>query len=92
MASHYKTFISWQNMLSEVLNETLFPTNIRELTADQVSQIKHTLNGLLSPETLHADGEASQSEVDGKLEHYRMICREISANTAHKLEFSDLDY
>ena len=92
MAAHYKTFIAWQNMLSEMLNETKLPNDIRELTSEDVNRIKSTLENLLSPETLHSDGEATEEEVKGKLEHYRMIYREISENTKHKIDFSDLNY
>lgn len=92
MTAHYKTFIAWQNMLSELLNESMLPSDIRKLTSEDVDQIKSTLENLLSPETLYSDGEATEEEVKGKLEHYRMIYREISANTKHKIEFSDLNY
>lgn len=90
MPKHYKHFASRQNMMNKPFNLPLYPEDIRELTKEDFFRIKEVLACYLSPETLHCDGEATQEEVDESLEHYLMLCREISVNTSFNLDINEI--
>ena len=92
MLKHYNHFVSQENTMKKAFDQELFPTDIRDLTEAQVAEIKEHIECGLSPENLHCDGEATQSEVENKMEHYHMLCREINSNTSFKFEIDELNY
>ena len=92
MPKNYRIFAEQENRMNAYFKKTLFPTNIRELTKEQVDEIKMHIAGGLSPENLHCDGEATQAEVDYKLNHLHMLCREVCANTEFGFDINELEY
>lgn len=92
MTKHYNDFIERENIMKELFKEELFPKDIRELTSEQVKGIKETIEGLLSPESLYMDGEATQEQVGNTLKHLNMVCFEINANTEYDFKIKDLNY
>ena len=87
MPKHYKHFIERQNLFSK--GDNLFPKNIKELSKNNIKEIKEILSCSMSPENLHCDGEASKQYVEDKLEHYHMLCNEINANTSFNICLKD---
>lgn len=90
MTTYYKHFITRENAVNELFGREKFPEDIRELSEEQVKDVKKIMELALSPENLYRDGEATQEEVDNRLEFFHMLCREINANTPHSFEISEL--
>ena len=47
------------------------------LSQTQVNDLAHSLDGDLSPENLHCDGEISRAEADRKYRFYATVYREL---------------
>jgi hypothetical protein len=90
MTKYYNHFIKRENAIKELFKKELYPKDIRNLTEKQFKTIENTVDCALSPENLYCDGEATQSEVNDKLEYYTMLCKEINANTSFKI--TELNY
>jgi len=83
-----KKYIEEKNVWPKITGKgTVFPENPKDLTATHAKSLYESLEGALSPENLHCDGEISHAQAMAKYRRYHKAIEQLEA-----LGFPSEDY
>ena len=77
-----KTFIDGKNLWRSFGDQA--PYDINNLSQKDVNELADSLDGEMSPENLHCDGEISAAQARKKAKHFTAAYKELTALAASK--------
>jgi len=79
MTKYYTKYVVSVNGWQALFNNPTYPEDIRKLTNKQAVSLFHKIDGELSPENLHCDGEISMAQANAKYNLLRGVITELLA-------------